>query len=371
MLSNTDGDFNLIGNPYQSQVDLESLLSSSNSNSEGLNDQFIYIYEPTLGNRGGYATVDISLNDITNVFVGVPNDSEASKYLQPNQAFFVQTTDASPELTFRESTKNNNDIQTSTFNFETETPSHINVNLKYDDGTLVDGVRVVFDNTYSENVDYFDAVKTWNFDESLTLYSKNTNLSIEKRPPPTATDTTQLHLYNYTKSSYAFEVEFVTENESLQDIFLIDQYTDQSIAVTPNQIMSYEFTIDSNIPESVSPDRFLLTYETSTLSVNDFENDKIAFYPNPLSGKELFIILNETWIGKSAQLKLFDLSSRLINTWNFDHLNSQEILNLNNLHNGLYILQLSSGENIETFKLKKNNLGLNLTLHYIFKKSLI
>ena len=347
VLSNTSSHFNLIGNPYQSQVDLKVLMEN---HAQDLDPNKVYVYDPTLGERGGYATID--LYNLS--FSSVPSGTNANQYLQPNQAFFVQTTGASPELTFKESAKNNNDIQTTTFSFETETPSHININLKYDDQTLVDGVRVVLDNTYSENVDYFDAVKAWNFDESLTIYSKNTNLSIEKRPQPTATDTTQLHLYNYTKSSYTIEVEFIAETYNSQDIFLIDQYTEQSIAVTPNQQMSYEFTIDSNIPESVSPDRFLITYETSTLSVNDFENEKVTIYPNPLSGEQLFIALSQTWIGKSAKFRLFDLSGRLIDTWDFDHLKSQEILNLNNLHNGLYILQLTNGENIETFKLKKN-----------------
>ena len=343
ILSNTNGNFNLIGNPYQSQVDLESLLDNSNPNSEGLNHQYVYIYDPTLGTQGGYATVQLNPLYLTSV----PTDSDVNQYLQPNQAFFVQTTGATPSLTFTEDTKFNDVGQTETFSTENTLPDHININLKYADQTLVDGVRVVLDDNYASQVDYFDAVKLWNLDESLSIYSKNNELSIEKRPQPVAIDTTQLHLYNYTQLSYTLDVEFVTEDASNQNIFLVDQYTQNSITITPNQLMAYDFTVNPDIPESVVTDRFLITYESTTLSVDDFNQRGFGLYPNPVSTNNFSIISQKSDnIDDIKQLELYNLQGQLITIFDDSdfHVEQQKlsVRFKQNLTDGVYLLKLIS-----------------------------
>ncbi|MFN2260806.1 MAG: beta strand repeat-containing protein [Psychroflexus sp.] len=60
-LAQNEGEFSLVGNPYQAKIDMEILLSNAN----GLSSQFTYIYDPTLGNRGGYVTVEFQNGNAT------------------------------------------------------------------------------------------------------------------------------------------------------------------------------------------------------------------------------------------------------------------------------------------------------------------
>ena len=89
-----------------------ALLQDQNVNSQGLDNQYIYVFDPTIGDIGTTVTVDISTNTITNP---VPTSSSANKYLQPQQAFFVKTTALNPMLTFTEDVKDNTEDQTAIF----------------------------------------------------------------------------------------------------------------------------------------------------------------------------------------------------------------------------------------------------------------
>lgn len=334
-----EDNFNLIGNPYQSQVDMQVLLSSST----GLNPNIVYIYDPTIGERGAYATVDLS--DDSNDIGPVPETSEANRYLQPNQAFFVASIGTSPTLTFTEATKDNSGLQTGTFSEPTNSPSYLNINLKDDNQLLLDGARVVFGEQYNAQIDDLDALKFWNFDESLSIFSHNTYLSIEKRSKPIANDTTQLYFYNYTKTAYTLQTDWVMTTQENTQVFLVDQYLNQTIEVLPNQLLSYDFTVDFAIPESVSATRFVLIYETTPLSVNDLTNAEIVLYPNPVAkGQSLFIQLQNAQ--DIQHIQLINLQGQAVQRINKNHFDSSaNIITINFIENipiGVYLLQFET-----------------------------
>jgi hypothetical protein len=350
MLSEVNGDlapenavpgntnFNLIGNPYQSQVDLKDLLDN---HSNQLNPNIAYVYDPTLGERGGYATIDLENTS----FSSVPAGTTANQYLQPNQAFFVESIGVSPNLTFTEDTKNNGILQTQTFSTETNPLSYLNINLKDDTQHLLDGVRVVFGENYSEQIDNLDAFKFWNYDENLSVFSKNTNLSIEKRPAPVATDTTHLHLYSYTKTQYRLETEWVADTQENMQVFLVDQYEDQSLEITPNQSWSYHFSVNAAIPESVSPTRFLITYETNPLSLDDFSTSGINVYPNPLPrGQSLYLQTDD--LQDIQHIQLLNLQGQVVQNVKVDALvNSANRVEMNfkqGIQSGVYLLKFQT-----------------------------
>jgi hypothetical protein len=350
MLSEVNGDlapenavpgntnFNLIGNPYQSQVDLKDLLDN---HSNQLNPNIAYVYDPTLGERGGYATIDLENTS----FSSVPAGTTANQYLQPNQAFFVESIGVSPNLTFTEDTKNNGILQTQTFSTETNPLSYLNINLKDDTQHLLDGVRVVFGENYSALIDDLDALKFWNYDENLSVFSKNTNLSIEKRPAPVATDTTHLHLYSYTKTQYRLETEWVADTQENMQVFLVDQYEDQSLEITPNQSWSYHFSVNAAIPESVSPTRFLITYETNPLSLDDFSTSDINVYPNPLPRRQSLYLQTDD-LQDIQHIQLLNLQGQVVQNVKVDaSVNSANRVEMNfkqGIQSGVYLLKFQT-----------------------------
>jgi hypothetical protein len=116
-LSGDAGAFNFIGNPYQAQVDMNSLVTGSTN----ISSTEYYVWDPTLGGsptpglsggRGAYVTVNLPSG--TNSFTpsGSNKGSNANQYLQPMQAAFVTTTGAAASMTFEESYKAVGEIQT-------------------------------------------------------------------------------------------------------------------------------------------------------------------------------------------------------------------------------------------------------------------
>jgi hypothetical protein len=98
-LSSTADADNFVGNPYQCAVDLSSVITSSNSN---LDYTKVFMWDPFLNIRGGWATVTLANNTVS------PTSSSATKYLQPGQSFFVSTAaspSSAPSITFSETDK--------------------------------------------------------------------------------------------------------------------------------------------------------------------------------------------------------------------------------------------------------------------------
>jgi hypothetical protein len=348
-LSSTSEDFNLIGNPYQSQVDLKDLLDNHAS---GINNSSAYIYDPTLGTIGGYATID--LENLS--FSSVPAGTSANQYLQPNQAFFVKTTAASPSITFEESVKQNSTAQVGTFSESQSTlPSHLNIDLINEDDQVIDGVRIVYDNTYSSTVNQKDAVKAWNFNESLTIYSEQYYLSIEKRGLPIASDTTQLQIYSYTKNDYSLNLDFQSNGSLNVDVFLLDQYTQSITQVMPDQITTYNFSVDQNIPESISAQRFEIIYSETTLGLNSFDTGVYKVYPNPITSNIFSISAdNLSLIDEVNGLQLFSLQGQLIDEFSKNDFitgEGQIKIRLDNKYSdGLYVFKVFTENEIFTLK---------------------
>ena len=171
-------EFALIGNPYQANVDGKLLLNSAGST--GLSNNFLYVYDPNLNERGAYVTVDLS----TESGAPTPSISAANKYVQPGQAFFVQATGPS-SIRFEEQFKA---VQTPSLTVFNESPASGNIQLSIgtSEQALMDELKVVFDDVYNDNVNNNDALKFYNQDETIGMMVGESLLSIQKRTLPTS-----------------------------------------------------------------------------------------------------------------------------------------------------------------------------------------
>ncbi|MFD0931613.1 T9SS type A sorting domain-containing protein [Psychroflexus salinarum] len=344
-LSSTVGEFSLIGNPYQAKVDMGTLLTSGNS--AGLSSQYVYIYDPTLGSVGGYATVDLGDGSAT------PVGSDANQFLDPNQAFFVETVSATstPIVFFRESYKSTDVANNATFRTSGEL-TNLNINLYYDEleTKSVDAVKVKFREGGNNAKDTLDATKIWNYEESFAINRHPNYMSIETRDMPKAEDNVPLYFGNSTRSNYRLEIK--PENFTGTKAYLYDRYLETSTELSSDVTTSVSFELDKSIPASRATDRFVIKFEEVSLSDDDFElNSSIAVYPNPVRGESFSISHQQAFNGNEVSLKLFDLQGRLVLDQKIDNAPRVEVNVGSDLSAGVYILSLSDGKASQSVKL--------------------
>jgi hypothetical protein len=264
-LSSIAGDWNFIGNPYQSTIDGEQAIFSNVT-------PYYYAWDPKMGTRGAYVVYDFIARD--NNLTG----SQINKYFQPGQAFFVQTDVAgAANLTFTESAKASASNQTAVFQPTIAYPM-LNATLNYTDSLAknapaMDGFKLLFDNSFSNSVDRNDAQKLTNQDENISINQAGTLLSIEKRQLYNAATEIAISTSNYVRQQYTVQLSWSNPIDNGFQAQLVDNYTNATTPIAHSGNTDYSYTIDNAIAASKAGDRF-----------------KIVFVPNaalPVSGIEL------------------------------------------------------------------------------------
>ncbi|MFN2260887.1 MAG: T9SS type A sorting domain-containing protein [Psychroflexus sp.] len=337
--------FSLIGNPYQAEVDMKAILANSSNN---LNKNFYYAYNPNIGNRGGYVTVDLDANPVQYIpnDLGNGNNNNGNikyKFLQPNQAAFVQTSKdiqagENPTLTFKEEFKTDQTLTNQVFSVNSNSRIDLNIINNFNND-LLDGVRFKFGATFNEEVGTDDALKFWNDDETIGIESDGNYLAIEKRPFPEDEDMFGFWIGNYRDSDYTMNVK--VQDMPNYNIFLRDLYTnvDHELNDGENNIV---FTVDSSIPASVDSDRFKLVFEQTSLSNDDFElnENDFSLFPNPSTGG-YFTIKGKNLVTSETKVEIYNTIGQKVKTIESDF--KEEInINTNELNVGVYIVKINS-----------------------------
>ena len=268
------GALNLITNPYPSVIDW-SLVQPACTNIT----QFYTLWDASIGYRGGFVTVktDGTLSDIT---------SNATKYIQPGQAFFVQSIGAAPTVSIQEihkSTGNNNGIYT-------PTPPPVEsfaTSLYYTEGSgyrrLADGVIAVYNNSYSAGLDGDDADEVNNWDENIAIARSGHHLSIESRPVIGLRDTISLFMNGMHQMNYEFEFTASNFSNPLLRATLVDSFTNMRTPLSVTGTTVVPFLINS-IPASSASNRFMVVFGPfSPLAVGDITIK--AYQKNRSSGQ--------------------------------------------------------------------------------------
>jgi len=337
-LSSTDGQFNLIGNPYHSQVDMEAVLLDASTT--GIRNTHYYIWDPNISDNGGYVTIDF--NSGTN-----PSGSDANQYLQPMQAAFVESDGSvNPSLVFRESHKKA-DVEDPTATFAIE--KYINLKLFSSEdytpfGLALDGMRINFgDGNLNTSED--DFLHPRNLDETLSRFIGDNRYSIEYRQNPELFEVLQLQLDRFRHTNYVFEVSIVNEFE--QDIFIHDQYTEEMFLIE-GEHFTYEFSVDDSIDDSVDPFRFQIVFGDETFSTDEFEDTAFALYPNPSRGD--FSLSGRNLTG-ATQVEVYNQLGQQVFGQAFDA-NGEINVQTSGLSTGVYIVRVKTENTQESFKLQ-------------------
>jgi Peptidase family M1 domain len=242
------GALNLVTNPYPSPIDW-SLVQAASSNITN----FYTLWDPNFGTRGGFVTVNTT---------GVASSGLATKFIQPGQAFFVESNGGVPAVSIQESHKaagNNNEV------FLTPPPpvEAFRTELYFAEPNsyrrLVDGAIALFDNGYNAAVDEQDAKEINNWDENIAIAREGKHLAIESRPVIISKDTLPLFMNNMKQQDYEFEFTPAVFTNTNLKAELVDKFlnTRTLLSVTAPTVVPFTITAD---PASAASDRFTVVF---------------------------------------------------------------------------------------------------------------
>ncbi len=328
-LSDVGGYYNMIGNPYQANININSLTGTN------LNTNFYWVWDPNMSQRGAYVAVPLP--------TGVPaGTSDANQFVQPGQSFFVQTlNDGAADLTFTESAKDVAALPTDVFS--DNNPTSINLLLYTDqalnnDDSEADALGINFSPNGNNAVDQMDAGKMGNPDENLARLNNGEYLSIENRAMPVDGESLALFTNGYTGSDYTF-VANVSNLPDDVDAFLIDHYTGNQTLLSDgaNQI---SFTVDASTPGSIATDRFSVDFEVETFGIDD-QDDLADFrvYPNPVEDEN--ITVQAPSFSGEAKVNLYNMIGQKVMTTEANFQSNEVELNIGSHQAGVYFLEIT------------------------------
>jgi hypothetical protein len=111
--------------------------------------------------------------------------------------------------------------------------------------TVLDGLRVKYNPSFSKQVTSEDVNKMMNFGENIASYRSNASLIIERRPDVlTTNDTVFLRLTNASIRSYSFDIDlgnFASGlTATLEDAFL---NSSTALSMTGNTTVNFDITV--------------------------------------------------------------------------------------------------------------------------------
>ena len=335
--NDVSGSANFFGNPYPAAIDM-SLVLKNNTNTTNFQSDY-YIWDPTIGGangRGAYVTIDMDDNSAT-------AGSDANQFLQSGQAAFLLTGPANitPQLNIEESFKNVNVNQTTVFRTQntlasielTLFPTQAYINQE----TASDGLKIKFDSNYQNNASAEDAPKFFNLDETFASKVGSDYLAINRRDFPLDQEIIPLFLTGHVSTQYTLEIQ--TTDLSSYDVYLVDHYLTTETEITSNSFI-HQFNVDTEIDESINPERFELKFVTNNLTSQQQELKKLQVYPNPIT-EGLVNIEIPTYFSSDLEFIISNITEQVVYATQ-KRMDSNGKVRLSNLQlsTGVYILEV-------------------------------
>jgi hypothetical protein len=346
ILSDQADFYSLLGNPYQAIVDFRDLdLVNVNSN-------FHWVWDPNVGVRGNYVTLDFTDSNpdvVTNNNV----NSQANQYIQPGQSFFVQTIvdDETTSLTFNEDDKDTSGGTTMVFS-EQSNPA-ISLLLYSTDAFTSgnresDGLFLKFNSSNNNDIDLMDADKFFGSDENLARLHGNDYLSIENRAMPVDAEVLALFTTGYIEDQYTFVANAFNVQNNFE-AYLLDNYTGTQTQLNEGATQ-VNYSVDANIPESVASDRFSVIFGNTTLGIEDNSfGEGFSLYPNPTNDGRFSIKTPD--LSGEVTIKLTNMLGQQVKNEILSIVGNEVIVDANALSTGVYVVELSQDKNTFSSKL--------------------
>lgn len=332
--------YNLVGNPYQAPVNMKTVLD----NATNLINSIYYVWDPKMGSRGAYISVDLNTNTPNNI------TSYSNKFLQPGLACFVRTAalGGTPVMNFQESykdlTASNSLVFKSNTNQSTSAISNIKMRL-YDSNSLalnqtaLDGSVIFFDDLYNNGVDQNDGAKFTNPDEMFSTFNNGALISIEKRMQPTTSDIIPIRISQYRGTNYTI----VAQGENLNGIpaYLHDQFLQTYTEIPQSGAVNYPYSVVTTNTQTTATDRFRIVYSNPLLSTANNEWKNFTLYPNPSKQGNFNIILGQPL--ENGKVTIYNTLGVKVYSQDLENTIENSITPNKNMPTGIYYVEIQNG----------------------------
>ncbi len=347
----TKDNFNLLGNPYASAIDMDLLID----NNDMINE--VYFWEhltPPSTSIPGYLDNNYSMDDISvytkagAVGSGTAADNGGTapgRYMASGQGFAIKAIEGgSANLLFSNSMRvvDNNDQYR---NSEDKDRIWISLhNQKYD---LHSTSLVAFLPEASPRMDKgFDARR---IGSSISLFSKSLEgdaLSIQATSAFDKTMQLEMGMASVVEENLQFSIAIQNKEGVFangQEIYLIDTYTG---AVTNLNQSDYRFTAVNGMQDN----RFVLSFEApEQLSVTQATlASSLRLFPNP--AQERFTVISSEDL-RFERLTIRSLQGQIVKSLSLKDMDKQQTISIGDLASGIYLVEIANKFSTTTKKL--------------------
>ena len=330
---------NAVGNPYQANVNFNNLTTNN------VNTNFYWMFDPNIGRQGAYVAVELPNGETA-------GNSQANQFIQPGQAFFVQTlNNAFTDLTFSEDDKDLDAVPTQVFlaDFKMDILLYSDQGLTNGDNEL-DALRINFSDNGDNSLNENDAFKFPNpSNEDLARFQNGEQISIENRASPLDDEVLPLFIDDYEENNYTFVINITgLPTDDTITPFLDDSF-DNSQTELDNGSNQVSFTVDLLDPNSIATNRFSITFDVEDIGTASNQLQDLKVYPNPVDHDIVNIYLPNSNNKQTTEISLFNmLGQRVLKTQ--PSINNRIIqFEVGNQSSGVYLMNIKYGD-VETQK---------------------
>ncbi len=265
-VSATGTGYTLVGNPYPSPIDFETIAGTANLN------QSYYLWDAALAGSnglGGYRVVQRTAPNTyqqTPLILGGTVVDPTIRYIHSGQAFFLKATGADASVVLTEAAKAAivsivNPIVQGGANDQ-----QLIVNLMVPDAgnavSLADGFRISYNENNRPDISD-DILKIGNFGENVSSLRTGKSLIVENRPMIGRNDTVFLRLTNLGIKKYRFQIGTIDLVQNNVKAILQDNLQGTNTELDLNSINDIDFEVTAN-PASSASNRFKIIFTLTT-----------------------------------------------------------------------------------------------------------
>jgi len=343
----TSNNFNLLGNPYASAIDVHAFIMGNNPVNE------IYYWEHITQpdeNLPGFNTLNFSMDDVSvrNLTGGIASmngGTAPGQFMVSGQGFAIlaDQTVAGTDVTFNNSmrTTGNNSTPRST-----EQDNRLWLQMTSDAYTINTKTLIGFLPEASPEFDFgYDSDRMHTSIGLFSTLEDGSQLSIQGREVFDADMEIGLGITNDLPETLTLTISIDRmEGIALEfnDIFLIDHLLN---TVTDLKTSDYSFTAG----EGIQNNRFTVVFEEpSLLDVEEvsFRESDINLYPNPATDQ---VTLSYGGGQSLIQAMIVNVNGKVVRQIDLDDFDGQRQLDISTLRHGMYFVQIQ-GERFQTTK---------------------
>ncbi|SCX99949.1 Por secretion system C-terminal sorting domain-containing protein [Nonlabens sp. Hel1_33_55] len=334
--------FALVGNPYQAKISAQALLEDP-ENTNVVRTSF-WQWDPTIEQYGLFTFEGVST---------LPMGSILDGDVSPGQSFFVTSDNTgNGELRFKETYKvdaGKNNVNTKNFAVNSQLTINLSTQEQLAAGKANDVAVARFDDQFSNDFNDEDTAKFFANTHSLAWENNGEFYIVNRASQPQEGDKFNLNVFVGETADYGFTIDV----PALDNInaFFYDNLDESYTALPSSESTLVMKNIDVSDDESAAADRFQVVFSKSTLGVDDESAfaKAISLYPNPVTNSNISI--KGLPASNDIDLSLYNISGQLLFERTSQNSSSLQNLQLPNLSAGVYVMNITSGDNEANLKL--------------------